>query len=167
LEKFNIVEDNSNIGIFEKSLTYYYNSHLIAQIGILNKNLLNDFDISELVSYADINWKNLLNLTTLNRISFKELNKFPVVRRDLALLMDKNVRFDDIKTFAYKSESNLLKNVNLFDVYEGKGIEKGKKSYAISFSIQDENKTLTDKQIDKIMSKIVYSLETNLNIKLR
>ena len=92
---------------------------------------------------------------------------FPAVKRDLALLLDKKVQFAEIEKIAYETEKKLLKEVSLFDVYEGKNLEVGKKSYAVSFLLQDENATLNDKQIDKIMSKLVKNLEDKLNAKLR
>ena len=101
------------------------------------------------------------------KVSYTEISKFPVVKRDLALLLDKKVQFAEIEKIAYETEKKLLKEVSLFDVYEGKNLEAGKKSYAVSFLLQDENATLNDKQIDKIMSKLVKNLEDKLNAKLR
>ena len=101
------------------------------------------------------------------KISYAEISKFPAVKRDLALLVDKKVQFAEIEKIAYETEKKLLKDVSLFDVYEGKNLEAGKKSYAVSFLLQDENATLNDKQIDKIMSKLVKNLEDKLNAKLR
>lgn len=100
-------------------------------------------------------------------VQYKPVTKFPSVRRDLALLIDESVGFDDIKTIAKKVEQRLLKDVNLFDVYEGKNLTSGKKSYAVSFTFQDEQKTLTDKYIDKIMDKMIESLKTQLGAELR
>ena len=102
-----------------------------------------------------------------NTVSYKEISKFPAVKRDLALLIDKKVQFAEIEKIAYETEKKLLKEVELFDVYEGKNLEPGKKSYAVSFLLQDENATLNDKQIDKIMSKLIANLESKLNAKLR
>ena len=101
------------------------------------------------------------------KISYKEISKFPAVKRDLALLLDKNIQFAEIEKIAYETEKKLLKEVELFDVYEGKNLEAGKKSYAVSFLLQDENQTLNDKMIDKIMSKLVKNLEDKLGAKLR
>jgi phenylalanyl-tRNA synthetase beta chain len=100
-------------------------------------------------------------------VNFKELSKFPAVKRDLALLIDKKVSFAEIEKIAYESERKLLKEVSLFDVYEGKNLEAGKKSYAVSFVLQDETATLNDKQIDKIMQKIITNLQNKLDAKLR
>ena len=101
------------------------------------------------------------------QVNFTELSKYPVVKRDLALLLDKDVPFAEVEKIAYDTEKKLLKGVSLFDVYEGKNLEAGKKSYAVSFWLQDENATLNDKQIDKIMSKLVANLEHKLGAKLR
>ena len=101
------------------------------------------------------------------KVSYKELSKYPAVKRDLALLLDKAIQFADIEKIAYESEKKLLKEVALFDVYEGKNLEAGKKSYAVSFTLQDENATLNDKQIDKIMQKLIANLQNKLDAKLR
>ena len=102
-----------------------------------------------------------------HKVSYTELTKFPAVKRDLALLIDKKVQFAEIERIAYETEKKFLKNVELFDVYEGKNLEGGKKSYAVSFTLQDENATLNDKQIDKIMQKLITNLQNKLDAKLR
>ena len=101
------------------------------------------------------------------KVNYTEISKFPAVKRDLALLLDKKVQFAEIEKIAYETEKKLLKEVSLFDVYEGKNLEAGKKSYAVSFLLQDENQTLNDKMTDKIMSKLVKNLEDKLGAKLR
>ena len=101
------------------------------------------------------------------KVSYTEISKFPAVKRDLALLLDKKVQFAEIEKIAYETEKKLLKEVSLFDVYEGKNLEVGKKSYAVSFLLQYENATLNYKQFDNIMSKLVKNLEDKLNAKLR
>ena len=139
----------------------------LATFGIVTKKLLKAFDIDNEVYYADFNWKELLKAIRNVKVSYTEISKFPAVKRDLALLLDKKVQFAEIEKIAYETEKKLLKEVSLFDVYEGKNLEVGKKSYAVSFLLQDENATLNDKQIDKIMSKLVKNLEDKLNAKLR
>ena len=139
----------------------------LATFGIVTKKLLKAFDIDNEVYYADFNWKELLKAIRNVKVSYTEISKFPAVKRDLALLLDKIVQFAEIEKIAYETEKKLLKEVSLFDVYEGKNLEAGKKSYAVSFLLQDENATLNDKQIDKIMSKLVKNLEDKLNAKLR
>ena len=139
----------------------------LATFGIVTKKLLKAFDIDNEVYYADFNWKELLKAIRNVKVSYTEISKFPAVKRDLALLLDKKVQFAEIEKIAYETEKKLLKEVSLFDVYEGKNLEVGKKSYAVSFLLQDENATLNDKQIDKIMSKLVKNLEDKLGAKLR
>lgn len=133
----------------------------------MTKKLLKAFDIDNEVYYADLDWKELMRAIRSVKVSFKEISKFPAVKRDLALLLDKNIQFAEIEKIAYETEKKLLKEVELFDVYEGKNLEAGKKSYAVSFLLQDETQTLNDKMIDKIMSKLVKNLEDKLGAKLR
>ena len=140
---------------------------LLATLGIVSKKLQKAFDIDNEVYYAEINWNELMKAVRNVKVSYTEISKFPAVKRDLALLIDKNIQFAEIEKIAYEAERKLLKNVELFDVYEGKNLEAGKKSYAVSFLLQDENATLNDKTIEKVMSKIVRNLEEKLNAKLR
>ena len=164
----NIVVGNLTDGIYSAALSYNTRGgKLLATVGIVSKKLTKAFDIDNEVYYADINWKNVLQAIKSVKVSYTELSKFPSVKRDLALLLDKSVQFADIERIAYECERKLLKAVELFDVYEGKNLEPGKKSYAISFILQDEEKTLNDKQIDKIMSKLIASYEKQLGAKLR
>lgn len=143
------------------------NGKRLAMFGIVSRKVLRMFDIDAEVYFADLNWKELMKAIKNQQVNFTELSKFPVVKRDLALLLDKDVPFAEVEKIAYDTEKKLLKNVSLFDVYEGKNLEPGKKSYAVSFWLQDENATLNDKQIDKIMSKLVANLENKLGAKLR
>jgi len=117
--------------------------------------------------FADFNWGNMLKVGGKSTIKVSEMPKFPAVKRDFALLVDKDVSFKEIYNLAFQSERKLLKEVDLFDVYEGDKLEDGKKSYAVSFLLQDENKTLTDKQIDKIMQKLQQTFEKNVGATLR
>jgi len=139
----------------------------LAVLGIVSKKRLKEMDIDTDVYYADINWNILLREIRSHSVTFAEIPKFPSVKRDLALLVNKEVQFADIKKVAIESERKLLKEVTLFDVYEGKNLEAGKKSYAVSFLIQDETKTLNDKQIDAIMTKIITNLTQKFEAKLR
>ena len=139
----------------------------LVEFGLVKKSILKHFGISQNVLFADFNWDNVLEMAQHNSIKFKTISKYPEVRRDFALLIDNNVSFEDIHTIAKQTEKQLLKNVSLFDVYEGKNLPTGKKSYAVSFTLQDENKTLTDKQIDKIMSKLQANFESKLEAELR
>ena len=140
---------------------------LLATLGVIHKRIQKKFDIDHEVYYADINWTELMKAVKNAVVSYKEISKFPAVKRDLALLIDKKVQFADIEKIAYETDRKLLKSVELFDVYEGKNLETGKKSYAVSFMLQDENATLNDKQIDKFMHKLVQNLEGKLEAKLR
>ena len=139
----------------------------LATFGVVTRKLLKAFDIDNEVYYADLNWKELMKAIKNVKVNYTEISKFPAVKRDLALLLDKKVQFAEIEKIAYETEKKLLKEVSLFDVYEGKNLEAGKKSYAVSFLLQDENQTLNDKMIDKIMSKLVKNLEDKLGAKLR
>ncbi|WP_296317787.1 phenylalanine--tRNA ligase subunit beta [Winogradskyella sp. UBA3174] len=139
----------------------------LVDFGLVKKSVLKHFGISQNVLFADFNWDNVLEIAQHNKIKFGAISKYPEVRRDFALLLDNNVSFEDIHTIAKQTEKQLLKNINLFDVYEGKNLPDGKKSYAVSFTLQDEHKTLNDKQIDKIMSKLQSNFETKLGAELR
>ena len=139
----------------------------LATFGIVTKKILKAFDIANEVYYADLNWKELMRAIRSVKVGYTEISKFPAVKRDLALLIDKKVQFAEIEKIAYDTEKKLLKEVSLFDVYEGKNLEAGKKSYAVSFLLQDETQTLNDKMIDKIMSKLIKNLEEKLGAKLR
>jgi phenylalanyl-tRNA synthetase beta chain len=153
--------------IFSEGLSLSLGKTKLVEFGIIKKQILKAFGISQDVLFADFNWDNVLDVVKHNTIKFKDIPKYPKVRRDFALLLDDNVTFESIYTIAKQSERQLLKDVNLFDVYQGKNLPKGKKSYAVSFTLQDEHKTLTDKQIDKIMNKLQASFEKQLGAELR
>ena len=168
LDLHNLVVGNLTDDIFAAALSINTKGgKRLASFGIVTKKLLKAFDIDNEVYFADLNWKELMKAIRSVKISYKEISKFPAVKRDLALLLDKNVQFAEIEKIAYETEKKLLKEVELFDVYEGKNLEAGKKSYAVSFLLQDESQTLNDKMIDKIMSKLVKNLEDKLGAKLR
>ena len=168
LDLRNLVVGNLTDDIFAAALSVNTKGgKRLATFGVVTKKLLKAFDIDNEVYYADFDWKELMKAIRSVKISYKEISKFPAVKRDLALLLDKNVQFAEIEKIAYETEKKLLKEVELFDVYEGKNLEAGKKSYAVSFLLQDESQTLNDKMIDKIMSKLVKNLEEKLNAKLR
>ena len=140
---------------------------VLAMMGIVSKKIQKSLDVDNEVYFADLNWNLLMKAIRNNKVSYTEISKFPAVSRDLALLLDKHVEFAEIEKIAYATEKKLLKEVKLFDVYEGKNLEAGKKSYAVNFILQDETKTLNDKQIDAIMSKLIANLESKLGAKLR
>ena len=139
----------------------------LGTFGIVNRKICKAMDIDFDVYYAELSWTLLMKETKKNKVTFSEISKFPAVKRDLALLLDKSVQFAEIEKIAEESERKLLKEVSLFDVYEGKNLPAGKKSYAVSFYLQDETKTLNDKQIDAIMQKIRKNLESKLGASLR
>ncbi|MFA6702908.1 MAG: phenylalanine--tRNA ligase subunit beta, partial [Dysgonamonadaceae bacterium] len=139
----------------------------LGSIGIVSKKILKTFDIDTEVFFAEINWEEMLNENENQTVQFTEISKFPSVSRDLALLVDKNISFAEIERVTFKTEKKLLKEMSLFDVYEGNKLPEGKKSYAVNFVLQDSEKTLTDKQIDAVMQKIFSNLEKELGAKLR
>ncbi len=153
--------------IFSEGVSLSLGKNKMVDFGLVKKSVLKHFGIAQNVLFADFNWDNVLDMAKHNKIKFNTIPKYPEVRRDFALLIDNSVSFEDIHTIAKQTEKQLLKNVNLFDVYEGKNLPAGKKSYAVSFTLQDENKTLTDKQIDKIMSKLQSNFENKLGAELR
>jgi len=162
------VIETANNDLFDEAVTISNKQGLqLAILGSVAKKQLKTLDIDVPVFFADLNWNNLLAETGRNKVSFKEISKFPEVKRDLALLLDKAVAFADIEKLAFATENKLLKKVQLFDVYEGKNLEAGKKSYAVSFTLQDDSKTLTDKQIDGIMQRFIKQFEDKLGAKLR
>lgn len=139
----------------------------LLSFGRLSKEVLKKMDCKQEVFYADFNWALMLKNYPDKEVTYKELPKFPEVRRDLALVLDKSVTFAQIERVAYSTEKKLLKRVTLFDIYEGKGIEEGKKSYAVSFILQDADKTLNDKQIEVVMAKLQSNLEKQLGATIR
>ncbi|MFA5046453.1 MAG: phenylalanine--tRNA ligase subunit beta [Paludibacter sp.] len=154
--------------LLSEALTVYSRSgKKLAVYGIVHPKIRKVMDIDADVFYADLNWDIILSELVDHTVRYTELPKFPEVKRDLALLLDKHVTFAEIEKIAYDTERKLLKSVNLFDVYEGKNLEAGKKSYAVSFILQDETKTLTDGQIEPIMKKLQQNFETKLGAKLR
>ncbi|MEN9918654.1 MAG: hypothetical protein RL662_1090 [Bacteroidota bacterium] len=153
--------------IYSTALTIKTRNRTIGTLGIVSKKILKQADINTDVYFAELNWDNIMKETKKHNVNFVEISKYPAVKRDLALLLDKNILFEEVEKIAYKSEKKLLKGVSLFDVYEGKNVPEGKKSYAVNFVLQDIEKTLTDKQIDDSMKKIQAALEKDLNAQLR
>ena len=149
------------------SLQYLFNDKLVCEVSLISNKLRKQFDISQDVFCADINWTNLVKYSAAADVQYKQVSKFPAVKRDLSLVLDKNIRFVELKDAAMNTERKLLKSVNLFDIYEGKNLGEGKKSYAMSFMLLDENKTLTDKVIDKTMGKIQKAFEQQFGARLR
>ena len=163
-----IVMEAGQNNIFDKSLVLKNRGgKVMAEMGILNHKLLKSFDLQQPVYYADLDWQALMKAIRKNTLTFTDISKYPAVSRDLALLVDNNVEFAQIEHVAKQTEKKLLKRVELFDVYQGKNLPAGKKSYAVNFILQDENKTLNDKAIDAIMQKLIKQLTTQLGAELR
>ena len=163
-----VVMEKNDSDVFDKALTLKNRGgKVFVEMGIVARKVQKQFDIDNTVFYADLNWDALMKATKKSEVLFTELSKFPSVSRDLALLIDKNIEFAQIEQIARQTEKKLLKSVELFDVYEGKNLPEGKKSYAVNFILQDEQKTLNDKQIDAIMNKLIANLKKQLNAELR
>ncbi len=152
---------------FSEGMILSFGKTKLVEFGMVRKSILKHFDLSEPVLFADFNWDAVIETAKYNRVTFNAICKYPEIRRDFALLIDNSVTFESIHTLTKQTEKHLLKNINLFDVYQGKNLPAGKKSYAVSFTFQDENKTLTDKQIDKIMNKLQANFEKQLGAELR
>jgi len=167
MNKFNVRTEESELACLDYGLKYKVNNIDLVELGKVDAATQKQFDINNEVFYVIFNYDNFMKLVGMNKVVYKEVSKFPSTRRDLALLIDKAVAYSSIKEVASKQERKLLKAINLFDVYEGKNLPEGKKSYAVSFQFQDEHKTLVDAQIDKVMSKIISSLEKELDAQLR
>lgn len=158
ISKNNIFEYGQNLLIKEKSLVEY---------GLINSDIIKYFSIDQNIFYINFNWNLITDLIKDKNIKYKQIPKFPEVKRDFALLVDNNISFESISKIAKKTDQKFLKNIVLFDVYNGENLPKGKKSYAVSFTLQDETKTLTEKEIDKIMSRLENSFKDELGAELR
>ncbi len=153
--------------VFSEGIALSLGKIKLVDLGVVKKSILKEFGIKQEVLFADFNFENLLKVASRKNFNVKDLPKYPEVKRDLALLLDDKVTFTEIFNVANQTEKNLLKSVDLFDVYQGDKLPEGKKSYAVSFVLQDDNKTLNDKQIDKVMQKMQQSLEKQLGAVLR
>ena len=163
-----MVCEHSDNNVFGKALVLKTRAgKVLCEMGTVCHKILKKMDISQDVFYADLNWDNLMRAIKKNETLYHDISKFPSVSRDLALLIDKSVQFEQIEQIARQTEKKLLKSVELFDVYEGKNLPAGKKSYAVNFILQDETKTLTDKQIEAIMNKLINNLKQKLGAELR
>ncbi|MFT0715446.1 phenylalanine--tRNA ligase subunit beta [Flagellimonas lutimaris] len=152
---------------YAEGISYTKNNKVLVSLGLVSKSALKRFDIKQEVFYADLNWDAILESVSTKNMVFQEIPKFPEVTRDFALLLDDSISFQKVYDIAWKTEKKLLKKVNLFDVYTGENLPEGKKSYAVSFTLMDEKKTLTDKQIDKIMGKLLAQYQRELGAELR
>lgn len=156
----------SSYANYEYGLTYVLNNKSIAEIGLVKKSHLKQFDISQPVFYACVNWELLVKAFSKQKIEFEEIAKFPSVRRDLALLIDRSVKYRQIEELAFLTEKKFLREVNLFDIYEGEKLGN-KKSYAVSFTLLDKEATLTDKQIEGVMEKLIRTYKEKLGAEIR
>jgi len=152
---------------FAYGLQYFRGDKVLVSFGAVTAADRKQADVDKEVYYADFDWALLLDIVRKNKIVNKEVSKYPAVRRDLSMLVDAHVSFDDLKTIAFKTEKKLIKNVQVFDVYVGDKLPAGKKSYALNFTLQDEEQTLTDKQIDSVMQKIIYNLAQTAKAEIR
>lgn len=172
LARLGLKPDNLSVSaceedIYREGLTYTQNGKHVVTLGMLSSKVLKTTDIEQDVYYAEFSWENILKIVKNHTIGYTPMPKFPAVKRDLALLLDKKVTFKEVKDLALRTEKNILKSVSLFDVYEGEKLGEGKKSYAVSFTLQDDEKTLTDKQIDRIMNKLMGTYKHQLGAEIR
>jgi phenylalanyl-tRNA synthetase beta chain len=152
---------------FNYGLSFVFKNKNLANFGLVNKSICKKMDINTEVFYADFNWDNVLSLVGKTKLEFKDISKFPSVRRDLALLLDKKITYKELEEIAFNTERKLLKTVNLFDIYEGDKLESGKKSYALSFNLQDDDATLNDKQIENVMQKLIKTYTEKVGATIR
>ena len=167
IDTSSLMNGESTKKYFAESITYMLDNRLVAETGRISKSYLARFDIGQDVYYSHIDWDLIMKMIRKNIISYSELPKYPSVRRDLAILIDKNVTFRQIKEIAFRTERNVLHEVGLFDVYESDTLGTNKKSYAVSFILRDNLKTMTDKNIEKVINNLIRAFETELNAKIR
>lgn len=160
-------EKAANNDNYSDGIEIFHNEVSLGTIGIINKKLAKKIGVSQEVYFAQLNWDAILTLANEQKLTYKDISKFPSSRRDLALLLDTTVKYEELYLAARSIKTNLLKDINLFDVYEGDKLPAGKKSYALSFMIQDENKTLSDQEIDGVMNKLIKVYQTQFNAELR
>ncbi len=160
-------EDSTDNDIFAEGISLKRNKEKIVEFGIVKQKVTKELDVDAEIFFADFNWDAVLKQISTKNFKLKPIAKFQAAQRDFALLLDNSVRFGDLQNAAFNTEKKFLKAVTLFDVYKGKNLPEGKKSYALSFTIQDEEKTLTDKQIDKIMGKLQQKFENEFGATLR
>jgi len=156
-----------NDEVFDFGDVYELGKTELVRVGLLANGILSKFDIDIPVYYAELQMEAIYQFTGKKSVQFSAISKYPSVKRDLALLLNKDVAFSEVKTIAEKVGKQLIKNIELFDIYEDAKIGEDKKSYAVSFTIQDQDKTLTDKEVDKLMDRLIKEFEQKLNATLR
>ena len=156
-----------NTNGFAEGLIYTFKNKKLVSFGRLDTKLVKVFGVKSAVYAADFNWDLILELLGSTKIKYQEVSKFPEVRRDLSLLVNKSVSYIDLKKISLATDNKILKSVNLFDVYEGDKLPIGKKSYALAFTMADDTKTLTDKYVDKVMEKLINSLTDKAGAEIR
>lgn len=152
---------------FDQAFSLVYRKKSFGVMGLLSKKVVAQFEIDQEVYYAELDWQALLKKSFSEGVTFEEISKYPIMRRDFALLVDEVTPFEELQKTALQTEQKILKEVHLFDVYQGKNLPKGKKSYGLSFSFQDNKKTLTDPQVDKVMEKLKANFEKQFGAELR
>ena len=163
----NVIEKPLNSTVFADAVSLEFDGKTLSSIGVVDKKILKKSDVAQDVFYADLDWDLLVQIATQQNLKYKDISKFPAVRRDLALLIDKNILYFDLFESTQNLNLNLLKSVQLFDVYEGDKLPAGKKSYAMSFVLQDEEKTLSDSEIEKTMNELIRNFQKNFKAELR
>jgi len=164
---YRLIATETDTRLYSEGETFRINNKQLVSIGRISASILKQFDIKQDVFYAEIVWSTLLGEVKPDSVKYSDISRYPEVRRDLALLLDKSVKFIDIESLAYKNGKGILRSVNLFDVYEGEKIEAGKKSYAVSFTLQDDQKTLTDSDVEKLMKRFAEVFEKDLGALVR
>ena len=154
-------------GVYSLSLVAKKNDDVLVQYGIIEKATLRKFDLKEDVLHADFKWDNIVKYALKKPIRYSEISKFPAVKRDLSMLIGSEISYSQLENIAYKTEKKLLKEIRLFDIYDGDKIDAGKKSYALSFILQDDQQTLTEQQITKIMDKLMSAFEKEAGAVIR
>jgi phenylalanyl-tRNA synthetase beta chain len=165
IEELNITENESPV--FISSLKISSGKLTIGEIGIVNKSWLKNFDITDDVFFADLNYDSIIKAAGKKPVIFSEISKFPAVKRDLSMLIGAEVSYEQLQKIAFNTEKKLLRDIRLFDIYEGDKIENGKKSFALSFILQDDQQTLTDNQIVKVMDRLMNAFEKEAGAVIR
>jgi phenylalanyl-tRNA synthetase beta chain len=160
-------KNNFNGDLFEEGISYQYNHEVLVKFGLLKKRELKRFDLKQDIYYAEFEWEKMISMMGSLQVAYKEVTKFPEVRRDLALVLDQAVTYEELEKAAFLAERKILRNVSLFDIYQGDKIGSGKKSYAISFLLRDDEKTLTDDIIEKTMERILKTFQEKFNASIR